>query len=271
MSANTKTGSKPGDGFTLIELLVVIAIIAILAAMLLPALSRAKGRAKMINCVSNLKQLNLCWIMYLGDFSDHLVPNQANPTPGSSTSWITGEMSYIGGPPQNISDITNTALLQAGLLFPYNRNVGVYQCPAQGRSVWPGTQGLIPVRSYSLNNQMNGNANPALNAPPYPAEWTKFSQIQTPPPVGANTFVCESDFTIDDGVFAVKLASGGNFWQNAPSNRHSTGTPIAFADGHSEFWKYHEPSTVSIPREKYNTPPANDVDLARFMAATYTQ
>jgi len=268
MKTIPKYGTKPSPGFTLIELLVVIAIIAILAAMLLPVLAKSKNKAKSMNCVSNLKQLDLCWVMYCGDFGDRLLPNLANPDAGSSTSWISGKMGYMGGAPTDITDITNTSYLKAGLLYPYNNGIGIYQCSAQGPSPW--AKQMTPVRSYSLNDQMNGNADPNLNAQPaYPLEYTKLSQIHSPSVSGANTFICESDFTIDDGLFAVKLATGGSFWQNAPSNRHMTGTPIAFADGHAEYWRYLESTTVKIPSEKYTTTPTNDRDLARLMTATY--
>src|SRR5690349_7013221 len=118
--------SKQGSdrkAFTLIELLVVIAIIAILAGLLLPALSRAKAKGHQTACLSNLKQLQLCWQMYIDDNNEKLIGNDPYVGPGS-LSWIQGYMN------DSYPDSTNATLIAKGLLFPYNKSTSIYRCPA---------------------------------------------------------------------------------------------------------------------------------------------
>jgi prepilin-type N-terminal cleavage/methylation domain-containing protein len=118
--------------FTLIELLVVIAIVAILAALLLPALGRAKGAAQSISCTSNLKQLQLAWQMYADDHSDLLVPNFHLGTDGVWASIRSSSNSWVSGCP--LTDCTSIGIRQ-GALWPYTRSEGLYRCPSD-RAVW---------------------------------------------------------------------------------------------------------------------------------------
>jgi len=138
-------------GFTLLELLVVIAIIAVLAAMLLPALTKARERASTIRCVNNMKQLMLCWIMYTQE-NNEFIPN--NWTIGnrdsSPESWIAGNVTKT-------SEATNAVYIQTGTLFPYNQTAAIYRCPGLR-----GTKFSAPtpvdasglVRSVSMNGRM---------------------------------------------------------------------------------------------------------------------
>ena len=258
-----------GSGFTLIELLVVIAIIAILAAMLLPALGKAKGRAQSLSCLNNLKQLTVCWYLYTGDSNDMLVMNNPfSTTP--DTSWITGDMS-------NPTQATNTALIQIGYLWKYNKTLGMYRCPSDKSVVG----NVRKVRSYSLGGQMGATDNAQgrpwdgqasmLGNPGYPPNM-KFTHINRPPPARALTFVEESELSIDDGFYFIWLpkidGTANAMWRNLPAlRRHNdNGTCFSFVDGHAEIWKWHDPRTTN-PNTKPNETQAGNLDIRRVQSA----
>ena len=223
--------------FTLIELLVVIAIIAILAAMLLPALSKSKLKAQSITCVSNQKQLSLAWIMYAGDSSDKLVPNWL----GDSRAWIDGTLGNV----HDLPGATNVAAIKNGALYPYNPNPGVYRCPSakSGPPTPPYMSTVQLVRHYSLQGRMgggdgqNGSSDTSGVLGPNLPQYKKLSEIKNPPPSDAMTFLDESLLTLDDGYFAVN-ATDLTTWQNSPTTRHGKSGIFAFADGHAERWSW---------------------------------
>lgn len=256
MQIQKTSRQKTFGAFTLIELLVVIAIIAILAGMLLPALSKAKAKAGATKCMNNLKQLQLCWIMYAHDNDDNLVPN-----------YLDADEAWISGTVQNLPGVTNEADIKVGKLWKYNTSLELYRCPNDdGKKI--GNRTYQRVRNFSMSGRMNGDpdvtvVNPGLGY------FTKLSNINRPDPASAFVFVDEEGDSIDDGYFAVQ-ATGPNtgFWQNTPASRHGNAGQVSFADGHAEFWSWREPTTKNLKGLNARTR-ANDRDLERFRQATY--
>jgi prepilin-type N-terminal cleavage/methylation domain-containing protein len=245
-SENLRPGSAGSPGFTLIELLVVIAIIAILAAMLLPALGKAKERGQAISCLSNTRQLQVCWTMYSTDNNDAIVYNAIS----DSHAWIDGTGPNLA---YDLPGATNVATIRKGMLYPYNSQARIYACPGQKTvTLLPNRiANLTPARSYAISGQMNGglwngqritpvvlNGNPASAGP-----YSKTIQINRPAPVKAFVFMDEGP-TIDDGYFAVQVT--GDTWQNYPAYRHGGSATMSFAEGHSELKKWMEPSTGTL-------------------------
>jgi prepilin-type N-terminal cleavage/methylation domain-containing protein/prepilin-type processing-associated H-X9-DG protein len=239
-------------GFTLIELLVVIAIIAILAAMLLPALSKAKLKAQGISCINNLKQLQLAITMYPGDNQEKF---PENPGAGISlNAWVAGVMTWDNSVQPNLQN-TNTYLLTAGEIGSYvAKNTGVFKCPAD---VIPGALGPR-VRSVSMNGFV-GDVNNIANfiAGQTTHDWRKILKTSDLMLGAANTWVLldECPDSINDGFFSVRMQPDTSAkWTDVPASTHNGAGGFSFADGHAEIKKWLNDNTKASVRRKAPCP-----------------
>jgi len=232
-------GSFRTLAFTLIELLVVIAIIAILAAMLLPALSKAKEKALGTKCMANMKQLVTAWTLYYGDNDDKLVLNNHTALNLAQTNltWCTGWMKNNGGGYRAGSE-TDPVWFMNALLGRYAVNPLIYRCPADKIAIPPAREPY--VRSVTMNIWMNDqplrNVAAIAGTPPKEAFQRIISMNK---PDNLFVFIHEDPNTIEDGVYRLdNTPLPHTVMENAPAALHNNGSTLAFADGHSEIHRW---------------------------------
>ena len=255
-------GGLPRFAFTLIELLVVIAIIAILAALLLPALSKAKGEAQSIACMNNLRQLQLCFLLYTHDNNDRFPPNHSvyDITTGAPIPGLDLRLTWCPG---NTRADTNTANIEKGYLFPYNRTVAIYHCPADRSTVVTLAGQALPMlrtRSYNMSQSVNGIPYDVIltNIPTY----EKLSQVVSPASSDLFVFIDVHEGGILDSLFGIPIPGDpwDGYWFDLPANRHNQGCSLSFADGHVEHWKWIAPKIF----EELGQPVVSDGELKDY-------
>ncbi len=228
-------------GFTLIELLVVIAIIAVLMAILMPALNRAREQGKRAACLSNLRQLTLGWVMYADENDDNLV--NGNTCPGecphrNETPWVQQD-TLTGMSVEQKRD----AIID-GALWPYLKTLKIYKCPTVGKI---GIAREEILRTYSMVDSMNG-LNPSVHRSMIKgsvgAKMIK-KRMAIPNPAYRTVFLDDGG-TITSALGAWTVYVKVEKWWDPPPIRHGGGTTFSFADGHSEYHKWKDPRTIEF-------------------------
>ena len=263
---------KRENGFTLIELLVVIAIIAILAAMLLPALAKTKIAAQKTFCMNNLKQIQLAWVMYSGENNDQIVPVSNYGDSGVNDPAIASGGAEAQCFPGNVTVLqcTNVLYARLSLLHPYLQSDVIFKCPADTRNVYysTGNTGPKTTRSYSVNGWMNPTKTTLSQSYLHSSAIYSAFKKQTDILRTSDIYIMleESPGTINDDWF-VENPDAPTEWTDMPASYHNKSSFLLFADGHAQNRKWTDYQVVKQAGNFVTADPGSS-DLTWLLSAT---